>query len=100
MSPESPGYRAFVTRLCEAFDCKDFSRFVAYAHARSLIPFCSGGNAVTGRKWYGNDSFTACEQCYTDLIESSPLASQLTIQGATFTDAVICDIYSPRMRAI
>ena len=100
LSPESPGYHALLTKLGEALDCRDFSRFEAYAHARSLVPPCPGSNAVTGRKWYGTDSFAACERCYKDIIEPSLLASQLTIHGATFTDAITCDIYSPRMRAI
>ena len=100
MSPKSPGYRAFVTRLCEAFDHNDFPRFEAYAHARSLIPPCPGESLATERKWYGTDSFMACEGCYMDLIESSPLAPQFTIQGTIFADAIICDISSPRMRAI
>ena len=100
LSPESPGYHALLVKLAEALGCKDFSRFEAYAYARSLIPSCPGGTAVAGRKWYGTASFVACERCYMDLIKPSPFASQLTIPGITIAGIASCDISTPRMRAI
>ena len=100
MSPKSSGYSALLAKLAEALGCKDFSRFEAYANARSnpsVIPQCPGSAAVTGRKWYGTDSLLTCERCYTDLIMPSLLAPQPTI--ITTALAVRCDMSFPHMRA-
>ncbi|RPB05633.1 hypothetical protein L873DRAFT_1662399, partial [Choiromyces venosus 120613-1] len=100
MGPESPRHKRLLTKLKESLDLKDFSKFKEFAYTHSLFPPCPGDTGVTGKKWYGTDSFIVCEECYVDVVKHSSLANALTIHGSFIEDSASCDIYSPRMKRI
>lgn len=100
MGPESPRHKRLLAKLAESLDLGDFSKFKEFAYTRSLFPPCPEDTGVTGRKWYGTDSFIVCEECYVDVVKPSSLASALTLHGALIEDSASCDIYSPRMKRI
>lgn len=93
-----PRYAAYMEKLKEASDQKDFGRLLDYIIPRAKIPPCLPGKFLAGSKWYGTDDFAICEECWYEHVKDSILGGQLTMRGHFSTEAQACDLYSPRMK--
>ncbi|KAH6714089.1 hypothetical protein BKA61DRAFT_689644 [Leptodontidium sp. MPI-SDFR-AT-0119] len=49
---------------------------------------------------YGNADFSACPDCFEEVIQGTKLASVITIRNQFRQAEKSCDIYSPRMRSL
>lgn len=100
LNPAVPRQREYCRKLDESISLGSFASFEEYAMRfanNNNIPPCPTYNIVKGRRWYGNDTFLACEQCWEEFVRDTSLASKL---GMVLADGAFCDLYSARMRGL
>ncbi|OJJ46405.1 hypothetical protein ASPZODRAFT_151960 [Penicilliopsis zonata CBS 506.65] len=101
MNTSAPRQRDYYRKLDEAVSLGDFTCFETYARRFAGVPPCPTYNIVKGcHRWYGNDEFLACQQCWEEFVRDTPLANNLVHKGVVLPDGACCDLYSPRMRQL
>jgi hypothetical protein len=100
LNPAVPRQREYCRKLDESISLGNFAYFEEYATRFANIPPCPTYNIVKGRRWYGDNTFLACEQCWEEFVRDTPLASNLIHKGIVLSDGAFCDLYSARMRGL
>ncbi|WOO84031.1 uncharacterized protein LOC62_05G007553 [Vanrija pseudolonga] len=75
-------------------------RFDNFARRITSLPACPLIEHPTGATWYGWDQLHICPQCWEAFAVASPLAAQAPIRGVVLEQAVICALWTPRMRGL
>ncbi|KAI3324450.1 hypothetical protein HD806DRAFT_522230 [Xylariaceae sp. AK1471] len=95
-----PRFNGFLPRLFEMFLALDPTALNEYASVYAAIPLCVRDKDTTNRRWYGWNECTICSECYLDFARHSSLAELMEIHDMPLAGSTLCDMYSPRMRAL
>lgn len=97
----APRAREFRVKFARAVDMDDYCVFADYVKVKANMPICRGSTAVTNSRWWGiPGAFTACEECYTDVAKGTALDNEITARAEFVEKGCMCELYSPRMRAL
>ncbi|TDZ46946.1 hypothetical protein CTRI78_v008779 [Colletotrichum trifolii] len=97
----SPRFGAYMTKLLEGFYVADTRALERYALEFANLPPCPRDEDFTNRRWYGWKGCAVCPACYHEFVaRGSPLAGRMELRGDTVAGSLMCEMYSPRMRAL
>lgn len=99
--PARHGFSKYTRALSEAIFVNEFSVLKDFiVRYQGVTQPCPRSDFTTGRRWYGNADFSACPDCFEEVIQGTKLASVITIRNQFRQAEKSCDIYSPRMRGL
>ncbi|KAF9873863.1 hypothetical protein CkaCkLH20_08597 [Colletotrichum karsti] len=100
LNPASPRFVAYMTKLLEGFFIADTRPLESYALEFASLPLCPRDEDFKNRRWYGWQDCTICPSCYHEFARGTPLAAAMPLKGETVPGSLMCEMYSPRMRAL
>ena len=71
-----------------------------YALEFASLPLCPRDEDAQNRRWYGWKDCTICPACYHEFARGTALAPRMQLKGETAPVSLMCEMYSPRMRAL
>ncbi|KAF8321995.1 uncharacterized protein EI90DRAFT_3157815 [Cantharellus anzutake] len=103
LNPSQPRFLQLLRKIDEAGAVGNFDILLQYTQERADLPPCPlmlPADDSESRIWYGNgNSFVACEECYFDLIRTSPLAQYvMQCDPRNSPQFGFCALSSDRMR--
>lgn len=102
LTPGSPRTAQNSELLARAIATDDWAPLLQRAADNAQFPPCPRDTKVAGGgayRWYGNNDFTACAECWAAVMRGSSLAGGLPYKDATDASPRMCEMYSDRMRA-
>ncbi|CAK7232097.1 hypothetical protein SEUCBS140593_008145 [Sporothrix eucalyptigena] len=97
----APRFLAYVDKLLETWFTQDCANWESFAHRYANIPPCCRDTDYKGRAWYGWPECTICAECYLEFVQGTALdTSAMPLRPQIIGEARICEMYSPRMRAL
>ena len=102
LNSSAPRFLAYIDKLLETWFTQDARAWEAFARRYASIPPCCRDTDYEGRAWYGWPECTICAECYLEFVQGTALdtAAAMPLRPQILADARICDMYSPRMRAL
>ncbi|CAK7230214.1 hypothetical protein SBRCBS47491_007511 [Sporothrix bragantina] len=101
MNVNAPRFVAYVDKLLETWFTQDCTSWVTFARRYANIPPCCRDTDYKGRAWYGWPECTICAECYLEFVQGTALdTAAMPMRPQILGEARICDMYSPRMRAL
>ncbi|PVH78448.1 hypothetical protein DL98DRAFT_516774 [Cadophora sp. DSE1049] len=99
--PSRHGFSKYADALSEAIFVQDFGILGDFiVRYQCTTQPCPRSTFVTGRRWYGNEDFSACPDCFEETIQGTALESLIVVRNQIQQAENSCDIYSPRMRGL
>ncbi|KAF5527150.1 hypothetical protein CGCA056_v000202 [Colletotrichum aenigma] len=96
----SPRFAAYLAKLLEGFFIADTRPLETYALEFASLPLCPRDEDAQNRRWYGWKDCTICPACYHEFARGTALAPRMQLKGETAPVSLMCEMYSPRMRAL
>lgn len=96
----APRFELVLNKLHESLDRQDFSFFSSFVKQFASLPVCPRNTVYTGRPWWGYPQARCCVECWVDWLSHTPLAATMPLQGAVQKEGAICQMWSPRLRAL
>ncbi|KAI0865403.1 hypothetical protein F4860DRAFT_307685 [Xylaria cubensis] len=66
----------------------------------AFMPQCRRDTYIENSRWFGWKDCTICAECHHEFIRGTALADSMPNQGTHVKGAVMCEMYSPRMRQL
>ncbi|KAL8281745.1 hypothetical protein RB597_009449 [Gaeumannomyces tritici] len=103
LNPTHPRFQTLLPRLGEAVETGVWAPFLAAARTWAHVPPCPRSDMAAGRRWWGHDDCTVCEECQLSFCAATDggaaLSASLPLRGGVVVAAErMCCMYSPRMR--
>ncbi|KAG4432187.1 hypothetical protein IFR05_012332 [Cadophora sp. M221] len=99
--PTRHGFSKYTAALSEAIFVNKFSVLKDFiVRYQGVTEPCPRSNFTTGRRWYGNADFSACPDCFEEVIHGTELEPVIAVRNQFKQAENSCDIYSPRMRGM
>ncbi|KAJ3526515.1 hypothetical protein NM208_g11153 [Fusarium decemcellulare] len=96
--PKSPRFVSFVNKFNETLDKGVFSIYSDYVKKWAGVPVCPGIGHLEKAKWWGYPEALFCKSCYLGFVVDTPLADHIPVKEVYDERALVCQIWSPRMR--
>ncbi|KAK1991039.1 hypothetical protein LX36DRAFT_675514 [Colletotrichum falcatum] len=99
-NPASPRFAAYMGKLLEGFFTADTQPLESYALEFASLPLCPRDEDLPNRRWYGWRDCAVCPSCYHEFARGTALAASMPLKGDMVAASLMCEMYSPRMRAL
>ncbi|KAL2672670.1 hypothetical protein Neosp_013384 [[Neocosmospora] mangrovei] len=96
--PSTPRFGVFLLKFAEALDKGVFSYYSDYVKKWAAVPVCPGIKHREKGKWWGYGEALFCPDCYLSFVADTPLANSLPVKDVYDERALVCQMWSPRMR--
>ncbi|PKS05454.1 hypothetical protein jhhlp_008830 [Lomentospora prolificans] len=101
LNPKSPRFISYTKNLLEAFFTRNVAAYEKYAVEFANLPICKRDEDFKGGVWYGWEQCHICPECYHEFVKGTALDASMTYRGVLLKDeSCMCEMYSPRMRAL
>lgn len=96
--PASPRYTQYFNKYLEAVDLGVFSHFTGFIKKFAGVARCPGIKHRDKTRWWGYPEALFCQDCYISFVVDTPLGNAVPVKDEYDERAMICQIWSPRMR--
>lgn len=96
--PSGSRFGVFLLKFAEALDKGVFSYYSDYVKKWAGVPACPGIKHREKGRWWGYGEALFCPDCYLSFVADTPLADSLPVRDVYDERALVCQIWSPRMR--
>ncbi|RSL62930.1 hypothetical protein CEP54_005515 [Fusarium duplospermum] len=96
--PSGSRFGPFLLKFAEAIDKGVFSHYSDYVKKWAGVPVCPGIKHREKGRWWGYGEALFCPDCYLGFVADTPLANSLPVKDVYDERALVCQIWSPRMR--
>ncbi|RSM01580.1 hypothetical protein CEP52_008446 [Fusarium oligoseptatum] len=96
--PSGSRFGPFLQKFAEAIDKGVFSHYSDYVKKWAGVPVCPGIKHREKGRWWGYGEALFCPDCYLSFVADTPLADSLPVKDVYDERALVCQIWSPRMR--
>ncbi|KAM6511735.1 hypothetical protein FALCPG4_016734 [Fusarium falciforme] len=96
--PSGSRFGVFLLKFAEALDKGVFSYYSDYVKKWAGVPECPGIKHREKGRWWGYGEALFCPDCYLSFVADTPLADSLPVKDVYDERALVCQIWSPRMR--
>lgn len=98
--PAAPRYEKYMNKFAETLDRGVFRCYEEYVRTYAGVPACPGRGTRQNGTWWGYNEALFCENCHLDFVRHTSLSAHMPLQRIRDARAQICQIWSPRMRAM
>ncbi|KAI0438424.1 hypothetical protein F4803DRAFT_565280 [Xylaria telfairii] len=90
----------YMQKLLEMVYKQDPTPLEEFIKVYAFMPQCRRDKHVENATWFGWGDCTICVECHHEFIRGTALADSMPSQGTHVKGAVMCEMYSPRMRQL
>ncbi|KAM3446429.1 hypothetical protein MY3296_009685 [Beauveria thailandica] len=98
--PAAPRFSEYLNKFAESLDRGVFRCYADHVRTFAAVPACPGRDSLANGKWWGYSEALFCQDCYLVFVRYTRLGARLPLQGVHDERAQICQMWSPRMRAM
>ncbi|KAK8142505.1 hypothetical protein G3M48_008682 [Beauveria asiatica] len=98
--PVAPRFDEYLNKFAESLDRGVFRCYADHIRTFAAVPACPGRDSLAKGKWWGYSEALFCQDCYLVFVRHTRLGARLPLQGVHDERAQICQMWSPRMRAM
>ncbi|SPO05576.1 uncharacterized protein DNG_08263 [Cephalotrichum gorgonifer] len=100
INPAAPRFLIYAKHLVEAHLRQDISSLEKLTVELTNIPACRRDEDFTNGVWYGWPDCAICPECHHTFTRGTALERSMPLKGVRIADSNLCQMYSPRMRAL
>ncbi|KAI1750191.1 hypothetical protein F4782DRAFT_548845 [Xylaria castorea] len=93
-------FPVYMNKLLEMIYKQDPTPLEEFVKEYAFMPQCRRDTYVENARWFGWKDCTICAECHHEFIRGTALADSIPHQGTHVEGAVMCEMYSPRMRQL
>lgn len=99
-NPAIARFPLYMQKLLEMTYTQDPAPLEEFVRVYAFMPKCRRDYCIENASWFGWDECTICPECHHEFIRGTALAEATGTQGTQVQRAVMCEMYSPRMREL
>lgn len=99
-NPAVARFQVYMQKLLEMMFTQDPAPLEEFVKVYAFMPECRRDYRIENASWFGWDECTICPECHHEFIQGTALAPATGTQGTQVQGAVMCEMYSPRMREL
>lgn len=99
-NPAIARFQVYMQKFLEMTFTQDPTPLEEFVKVYAFMPECRRDYRIENATWFGWDQCTICPQCHHEFIRGTTLAAATGTQGTQVQGAVMCEMYSPRMRQL
>ncbi|KAI0541432.1 hypothetical protein GGR58DRAFT_511007 [Xylaria digitata] len=99
-NPVIARFPVYMNKLLEMVYKQDPTPLEEFIGVYAFMPVCRRDNHVENSRWFGWNECTICPECHHEFIRGTALADSMPHQGTQVEGAVMCEMYSQRMRQL
>ncbi|KAI8949309.1 hypothetical protein F4801DRAFT_591185 [Xylaria longipes] len=99
-NPGIARFLVYINKFMEMIYKQDPAALEEFVKEYTFMPECRRDKHVENARWFGWDECTICAECHHEFIRGTALADSMPHQGTHIKGAVMCEMYSQRMRQL
>ncbi|KAI0455095.1 hypothetical protein F5B21DRAFT_213664 [Xylaria acuta] len=99
-NPGIARFLVYMNKFVEMVYKQDPAPLEEFVKEYAFMPQCHRDKYVENARWFGWKDCAICAECHYEFIRGTALADSMPSQGTQVKGAVMCEMYSPRMRQL
>ncbi|KAI0116456.1 hypothetical protein GGR51DRAFT_318100 [Nemania sp. FL0031] len=99
-NPVIARFGLYMKHFLELVYTQDPTSLEKFIKVYAFMPPCRRDTGLENASWFGWNECTICPECYHEFIRGTALADAMAPQSVQVKGAVMCEMYSPRMRQL